>query len=103
MSYSPDNALIIQSDRTVLLDVHAPKAEEAQRAIAPFAELIKSPEHIHTYRLSPLSIWNARAAGMPVAEMVAALADNAKYPMDSQQLKLRLTLLQALLLDCGCW
>jgi DNA excision repair protein ERCC-3 len=81
MNYSPDNALIIQSDRTVLLDVHAPKAEEAQLAIAPFAELIKSPEHIHTYRLSPLSIWNARAAGMPVTAMVTALQDHAKYPM----------------------
>ncbi|MGB7086435.1 MAG: DNA repair helicase XPB [Phormidesmis sp.] len=81
MSYSPDNALIIQSDRTVLLDVHAPKAEDAQAEIAPFAELIKSPEHIHTYRLSPLSIWNARAAGMPVADMVTALQTNAKYPM----------------------
>jgi DNA excision repair protein ERCC-3 len=81
MSYCPDNALIIQSDRTVLLDVHAPKAAAAQAAIAPFAELIKSPEHIHTYRLSPLSIWNARAAGMPVAAMVAALQDHAKYPM----------------------
>lgn len=81
MTYSPDNALIIQSDRTVLLDVHAPKAEAAQAAIAPFAELIKSPEHIHTYRLSSLSIWNARAAGMPVAEMVAALQNHAKYPM----------------------
>ena len=81
MTYSPDNALIIQSDRTVLLDVHAPKAEAAQAAIAPFAELIKSPEHIHTYRLSSLSIWNARAAGMPVANMVAALQDHAKYPM----------------------
>ncbi len=81
MNYAPDNALIIQSDRTVLLDVHAPKAGQAQDAIAPFAELIKSPEHIHTYRLSPLSIWNARAAGMPVSEMIAALQDNAKYPM----------------------
>ncbi len=81
MTYSPDNALIIQSDRTVLLDVHAPNAEAAQAAIAPFAELVKSPEHIHTYRLSPLSIWNARAAGMPVAAMVAALQDHAKYPM----------------------
>jgi DNA excision repair protein ERCC-3 len=81
MSYSPDNALIIQSDRTVLLDVHAPQAQAAQAAIAPFAELIKSPEHIHTYRLSALSIWNARAAGMPVEKMVAALADHAKYPM----------------------
>ena len=75
MDYFPDNALIIQSDRTVLLDVHAPKAQAAQAAIAPFAELIKSPEHIHTYRLSALSIWNARAAGMPVAAMVAALQE----------------------------
>ncbi|EKU98814.1 DNA/RNA helicase, superfamily II [Leptolyngbya sp. PCC 7375] len=81
MSYSPDNALIIQSDRTVLLDVHAVNAERAQVAIAPFAELVKSPEHIHTYQLSPLSIWNARAAGMAVTEMVAALEENAKYPM----------------------
>ncbi|MEL6137133.1 MAG: DNA repair helicase XPB [Cyanobacteria bacterium J06628_6] len=81
MSYTPDNALIVQSDRTVLLDVHAPTAEQAQAAIAPFAELVKSPEHIHTYRLSALSIWNARAAGMAVAEMVTALADHAKYPI----------------------
>ncbi|MEM9504903.1 MAG: DNA repair helicase XPB [Cyanobacteria bacterium P01_E01_bin.43] len=81
MSYTPENALIVQSDRTVLLDVHAPTAEQAQAAIAPFAELVKSPEHIHTYQLSALSIWNARAAGMAVIEMVAALTDHAKYPM----------------------
>jgi len=81
MSYVPENALIIQSDRSVLLDVHAPKAVQAQDAIAPFAELIKSPEHIHTYRLTPLSIWNARAAGMPVTSMVEALQQHAKYPM----------------------
>jgi DNA excision repair protein ERCC-3 len=81
MSYSPDNALIIQSDRSVLLDVHAPNAEAAQGAIAPFAELVKSPEHIHTYRLTPLSIWNARAAGMSVSAMVSALQEHAKYPM----------------------
>lgn len=81
MSYVPENALIVQSDRTVLLDVHAPTAEQAQVAIAPFAELIKSPEHIHTYRLSALSIWNARAAGMAVPEMVSALATHAKYPL----------------------
>lgn len=81
MSYVPENALIIQSDRSVLLEVHAPGAEAAREAIAPFAELIKSPEHIHTYQISPLSIWNARAAGMPVTEMVAALREHAKYPM----------------------
>lgn len=81
MSYVLDNALIIQSDRSVLLEVHSPRADKARSAIAPFAELIKSPEHIHTYQISPLSIWNARAAGMPVAEMIAALREHAKYPM----------------------
>jgi DNA excision repair protein ERCC-3 len=63
MSYFPENALIVQSDRSVLLEVHSPRADAAREAIAPFTELIESPEHIHTYRLSPLSIWNARAAG----------------------------------------
>jgi len=81
MSYVSENALIIQSDRSVLLEIHSPRAEAARDAIAPFAELIKSPEHIHTYQMSPLSVWNARAAGMPVTEMIAALREHAKYPM----------------------
>ncbi len=81
MTYISENALIIQSDRSVLLEIHAPRAEAAREAIAPFAELVKSPEHIHTYQISPLSVWNARAAGMPVAEMITALRDHAKYPM----------------------
>ena len=81
MSYHPENALIIQSDRSVLLEVHSPRANAAREAIAPFAELIKSPEHIHTYRLSPLSIWNARAAGVTIERMLQALRDHAKYPM----------------------
>ncbi len=81
MSYNPENPLIIQSDRTILLEVHSPQAEAAREAIAPFAELIKSPEHIHTYRLTPLSIWNARAAGLEVDAMLAALQKYAKYPV----------------------
>lgn len=81
MSYVPENALIIQSDRSVLLEVHSPRADEAREAIAPFAELIKSPEHIHTYQLSPLSIWNARAAGLTIEQMLEALKSHAKYPM----------------------
>ena len=81
MTYISENALIIQSDRSVLLEIHSPGAEVAREAIAPFAELVKSPEHIHTYQISPLSVWNARAAGMPVAEMIAALREHAKYPM----------------------
>jgi DNA excision repair protein ERCC-3 len=81
MSYFPENALIVQSDRSVLLEVHSPRADEAREAIAPFTELIKSPEHIHTYRLSPLSIWNARAAGLMIEQMLKALQDHTKYPM----------------------
>ncbi|MCI4440315.1 DNA repair helicase XPB [Tibeticola sp.] len=81
MAPSPDNALIVQSDCSVLLDVHAPRAENARAALAPFAELAKSPEHVHTFRLTPLSIWNARAAGLPAERMVAALHEHARYPV----------------------
>lgn len=81
MSYHPENALIVQSDLTILLEVHSPKASKAREAIAPFAELIKSPEHIHTYRLTPLSIWNARAAGLAVEQMVEALQHQTKYAL----------------------
>ena len=76
-----DNALIVQSDSSVLLEVHAPRAEAAREALAPFAELVKSPEHVHTYRLTPLSIWNARSSGLSGAAMVAALREHAKYPV----------------------
>ena len=75
----PENALIVQSDSSVLLDVHAPRAAEARAALAPFAELVKSPEHVHTYRLTPLSIWNARASGLAAGQMVAALREHARY------------------------
>ncbi len=64
MVTSAENPLIVQSDATVLLEVHSPRAGVARAALAPFAELIKSPEHVHTYRLTPLSIWNARATGV---------------------------------------
>lgn len=74
-----ENALIVQSDGSVLLDVHAPRAAEARAALAPFAELVKSPEHVHTYRLTPLSIWNARAAGLAAEQMVEALRQHARY------------------------
>ena len=64
MNYDPANPLIVQGDRTVLVEVDNPKYAEARDALAPFAELEKSPEHIHTYRLSDLSLWNAAAAGV---------------------------------------
>lgn len=79
--YDLRNPLIVQSDRSLLLEVHNPLYEEARAAISPFAELEKSPEHIHTYRLTPLSLWNAAAAGLAAETMCAALAQFAKYPI----------------------
>jgi DNA excision repair protein ERCC-3 len=81
MAYQPENPLIIQSDRSILLETHSPLAGAAREAIAPFAELVKSPEHIHTYQLTPLSIWNARAAGLEVTEMLAKLSEFSKFPV----------------------
>ena len=71
--FDPRNPLIVQGDRTVLVEVDNPRYAEARDALAPFAELEKSPEHIHTYRLTPLSLWNAAAAGMTAEAMAAAL------------------------------
>lgn len=82
-TYNPANPLIVQGDRTVLLEVDNPLYAEARDAMAPFAELEKSPEHIHTYRLTPLSLWNAAAAGMTAEEMVDALGTYSKFPMPS--------------------
>src|SRR2546428_701745 len=80
-SFQPHNPLIVQSDHTLLLEVHNPLYEPARTAIGVFAELEKSPEHIHTYRVTPLSLWNAAAAGLSAECMVAALVDFAKYPV----------------------
>src|SRR5438132_8003571 len=81
MQYNPAHPLIVQGDRTILLEVDNPLHAEARDAIAPFAELEKSPEHIHTYRLTPLSLWNARAAGMNAAAITDSLTALAKYPV----------------------
>jgi len=74
-----DGPLIVQSDKTVLLEVDHPQAREARAALAPFAELERAPEHIHTYRLTPLALWNARAAGHDAEQVVDALDRFAKY------------------------
>ncbi|MCL2809746.1 MAG: DEAD/DEAH box helicase [Treponema sp.] len=71
--------LIIQSDRTLLLDVHCDSAEEARQAIMPFAELEKSPEHIHTYRITALSLWNAASAGLTPSDVIKALKEFSRY------------------------
>ena len=77
----PRNPLIVQSDKSLLLEVHNPLFEEARAALTPFAELEKSPEHIHTYCLTPLSLWNAAAAGWSAEAMIAVLKRFAKYPV----------------------
>src|ERR1700719_4972219 len=82
-TYDSANPFIVQADRSVLVEVDNPRYAEARDAIAPFAELEKSPEHIHTYRLTPLSLWNAAAAGMTAAEMVEALCKFSKFPVPS--------------------
>src|SRR5919197_5845653 len=80
-AFDPRNPLIVQSDRSLLLEVHNPLFEEARAALTPFAELEKSPEHIHTYRLTPLSLWNATAAGWSAAAMIEVLRKYSKFPL----------------------
>src|SRR5437763_4387771 len=79
--FDPTNPFIVQSDRSVLVEVDNPKYAEARDTLAPFAELEKSPEHIHTYRITPLSLWNAAAAGMTADQIVAVLARYSKFPL----------------------
>jgi DNA excision repair protein ERCC-3 len=74
-----DGPLIVQSDKTLLLEVDHEQAAECRKAIAPFAELERSPEHIHTYRLTPLGLWNARAAGHDAEQVVDALLEYSRY------------------------
>jgi DNA excision repair protein ERCC-3 len=74
-----DGPLIVQSDKTLLLEVDHPMAADARAAIAPFAELERSPEHVHTYRLTPLGLWNARAAGHDAEQVVDALVRYSRY------------------------
>jgi DNA excision repair protein ERCC-3 len=81
MNYNPANPFIVQGDRTILVEVDNPLYAEARDALAPFAELEKSPEHIHTYRLTPLSLWNAAAAGISAAEMIDVLGKYSKFPL----------------------
>ncbi len=76
-----DGPLIVQSDKTLLLEVDHPQSGEARAAIAPFAELERSPEHVHTYRLTPLGLWNARAAGHDAEQVVDALVRFSRYPV----------------------
>lgn len=76
-----DGPLIVQSDKTVLLEVAHPDAPKARAALAPFAELERAPEHIHTYRITPLALWNARAAGFDAEQAVDVLERYSRFPV----------------------
>ena len=81
MTQTSSESLIVQSDGSLLLDVHASGSEEARAEIGVFAELEKSPEHMHTYRMTPLSLWNAASAGVEAEEVLDALERHARYPI----------------------
>lgn len=76
-----DGPMVVQSDRTVLLEVDHPQAEAARRELAVFAELERAPEHIHTYRLTPLGLWNARAAGVDAESVINTVLEYSRYPV----------------------
>ncbi len=83
-SYRP---LIVQSDGSLLLDVHDPGFEEARAELSLFAELEKSPEHIHTYRITPLSLWNAASAGLDTDRIQQILQTYSRYPVPQNVLE----------------
>lgn len=72
--------LIVQSDKTVLLEIDHEQAQEARTALAPFAELERAPEHVHTYRITPLALWNARAAGHDAEQIMDVLETYSRFP-----------------------
>ena len=81
--YQAQNPLIVQGDHSILVEVASPRYAEARDELAQFAELVKAPEHIHTYRITPLSIWNACAAGLEAQGIITTLESFSKYPVPS--------------------
>ena len=79
-----DKPLMVQSDKTMLLDVHSPSFEECRNDIIAFADLVKSPEHIHTYTLSPLTLWNAVSSGLGSNEIISRLKKWSRYEIDER-------------------
>lgn len=79
IAMDPTRPLIVQSDLSILVETNHPEFEAVRGTISRFADLIKSPEHLHTYRITPLSLWNASAAGMPIEEMSVFLQRYAKF------------------------
>src|SRR5215467_5845898 len=79
--YKSENPLIVQGDHTILAEVASPHYAAARDGLSRFAELVKAPEHVHTYRVTPLSIWNACAAGITTEEIAGTLEGFSKYPV----------------------
>lgn len=79
MIYKPENPVVVQADRSILLETNNDRFEEARDALAQFAELLKSPEHFHTYRITPLSLWNAASAGLDADTIIEYLTEFSKY------------------------
>ncbi len=81
MNYQPENPIIVQGDKSVLLEVDNEYYQDARDVLARFAELEKSPEYVHTYRITPLSLWNAASAGMTADTILRGLERYSKYPL----------------------
>ncbi len=81
MANPAEQPLIVQSDHSMLLEVGHDRAEACREAILPFADLLKSPEHVHTYRITPLSLWNASASGLEAVDVLERLEDYSRYPL----------------------
>ena len=79
MVFEPGKPVIVQSDSTVLLEVDSPEFEQARDCLSSFADLVKSPEHIHTYRITPLSLWNAASAGLNSNDILGGLRQYSRY------------------------
>ena len=79
--YAPDRPLVVQSDMTILLEADSPQYEKARDHLIRFADLEKSPEHIHTYRITPISLWNAAASGVTANEIIEVLESLSRYPV----------------------
>ena len=84
--YRADRPLIVQADRSILLEVDHPLYAECRDRLAPFAELRKIPEHVHTYAITPLSLWNACAAGVRVVDVLDTLGEYSKYELPANVL-----------------
>jgi len=81
MRFDPENPLIVQGDMSLLLETESPRYAEARDALLAFAELVKSPEYVHTWRISRLSLWNAAASGHSAEDVIAALTRWSRYPV----------------------